>query len=90
MRWLDTVQIVAAVEQRALTATELAGPFEVYRWSTHTGSHKRGHPPHSTPQYGVIDADQVRYRAPIEVGPSEARDEANPVFRLVTDMQRRF
>ena len=78
------------VEQRQPTAAEAAGPFEVYRWATHTGSFMTGHPRHSTPQYGVIDAGQVRYRAPIEVGPAEARGEPNPLFRLVTDMCGRF
>ena len=90
VRWLQPIAVVARVERRNLTAEEEAGPFEVYRWATHTGSYMIGHPRHSTPQYGVVDAGQVRYRAPIFVGPSEAREEPNPLFRLVTDMCGRF
>ena len=72
------------------TAAEALCPFEVYRWATHTGSFMTGHPRHSTPQYGVVDAGQVRYRSPIFVGPSEMRGEQNPLFRLVADMFGRF
>lgn len=90
VRWLQPIAVVARVERRNLKAEEEAGPFEVYRWATHTGSYMIGHPRHSTPQYGVVDAGQVRYRAPIFVGPSEAREEPNPLFRLVTDMCGRF
>ena len=90
VRWLQEVSVVAQVERRELTAEEVRGPYESYRWSTHTGSYHSGHPRHSTPHYGVVDASQVRYRAPIYVGPAEPRDALNPLFRLVTDMQRRF
>jgi hypothetical protein len=90
VRWLQTVAVVTQVEQRALTAAEASGPFDAYRWSTHTGSYHSGHPAHSTPHYGVVDVSQVRYRAPIFVGLAEPRDAPNPIYRLVTDMLRRF
>ena len=90
VRWLQTAAKTAIVERRELTASESRGPFEVYRWSTHTGSYMRGHPAHSTPHYGVVDASQVRYRAPIFTGPAEPQGAPNPTFRLVTDMLRRF
>ena len=45
-----------------------------------TGSYHSGHPWHSTPQYGIVNVGQLRYRAPIEVGPAAARDEPIPVF----------
>ena len=90
VRWLDTVAVVAAVEQRTLTVAEATGPFESFRWATHTGSYHRGHPRAREPHYGVIDAAQVRYCAPMQVGPSDSPDAANPLFRLNTDMLRRF
>ena len=60
VRWLQTAEKQAEVERRALTAPEARGPYDVYRWSTHTGSYHSGHPPHSTPHYGVVDVSQVR------------------------------
>ena len=90
VRWLQTAAITAQVERRTLTASEASGPFDVYRWSTTTGSYHRGHPAHSLPHYGVVDASQVRYCAPIFVGPAEPPDAPNPTYRLVTDMLRRF
>ena len=90
VRWLQTAAVVAQVERRALTFSEASGPFDVYRWSTHTGSVRTGHPAHSTPHYGVIDAAQVLYRAPIFIGLAERQDALNPTFRLLTDMLRRF
>ena len=41
VRWLQTAAIVAQVERRTLTASEALGPFDVYRWATHTGSYRR-------------------------------------------------
>ena len=73
-----------------LNAEEALSPFDVYYWSTHTGSYHTGHPRHSTPQYGVVDAGHVRHRAPIFVGVAEHRDAPSPRFYHVTDMQRRF
>ena len=90
VRWLQSVEVVAQVERRALTAYEALSPFEVYYWATHTGSYHMGHPRHSTPQYGVVNVSQVRYRAPIFVGPAESEDAASPTFQLVSDMTRRF
>ena len=90
MRWLQTAEITAKVEKRALTASEKTGPFDVYRWSTTTGSYCKGHPAHSMPHYGVVDVSQMRYRAPIFVGPAERQDAPNPTYRLVTDMLRRL
>ena len=88
--WLQTAAITAEVEKRDLTASEKRGPFEVYRWATSCGSYKNGHPLSGAPQYGVVDASQVRYRAPIFIGLAEPRDAPNPIHRLVTDMLRRF
>lgn len=47
---------------------------------------------HGTPHYGIVavPVDQVKFRAPIFCGPAEAANASNPLFRLVTDMQRRF
>ena len=90
VRWLQPIDVVARVERRPLTAAEQAGPFEVYRWAKHTGSYHRGHPRHSTPQYGIIDSSQVKYRAPLQLGPAESQHDPNPLFRLVTDMMDRF
>ena len=90
VRWLQTAAITAEVEKRDLTASEKRGPFEVYRWATSCGSYKDGHPLAGAPQYGVVDASQVRYRAPIFIGLAEPRDAPNPIHRLVTDMLRRF
>ena len=81
---------MARVEGRGMTEAELAGPFESFRWSTRAGSYRTGHPRHGAPDYGIIDVGEVRFRAPIFVGPSEARNEVNPLFRLVTDMSGRF
>ena len=78
------------MERRTLTASEARGPFDVYRWSTNTGSYHRGHPLHSTPHYGIIDAGQVRYGAPIFIGVGQPQDAPNPTFKLVTDMLRKF
>ena len=87
---MDTAAVVAEVEKRNLTKSEMCGPFEVYRWSTHTGSYHRGHPVARSAHYGVVDAGQVAYHAPIFVGPAEPHDASDPTFRLVTDMVRRF
>ena len=89
-RWLDTGEIVAKVEKRNLTHEEKAGPFDVFRWSTQTGSYMRGHPRAGSPHYGVVAVSQVRSRAPIFAGVAEPANAANPLFRLITDMLRRF
>ena len=80
----------AQVEGCALTVAEKAGPFEAYRWATSTGSYHNGHPRHGTPQSLIVDASRVLYRAPIFMGPAEAPDGPNPLFRLVSDMLDRF
>ena len=90
VRWLDTVAIVARVEARALTTREKAGPYQSFRWATHTGSFHNGHPAGGRPHYGVVDAGQVRYCAPLQVGPADPADSADPLFRLNTDMLRRM
>ena len=99
IRWLQPVSVVARVEFAAnppkraspqLTEAEKAGPFESYRWATSTGSFRNGHPRAGTPQTLVVEASRVRFRAPIEVGAAERPDDANPLFRLVTDMCGRF
>ena len=72
-----------------LTPQERAGSFDAFRWATRTGSYKNGHPRAGTPHYGVVSVSEIRFRAPIFTGPSEASAD-NPLFRLVTDMQRRF
>ena len=66
-------------------------PYSRSRYTHRELPHRPGtHPRHSTPHYGVIEAGQVRYRAPIMVGPAERPNAASPLFRLVTDMQGRF
>jgi hypothetical protein len=87
IRWLDTVEMRAKLEgDRALTAFELAGPFERYRWSTQPGSRRRGHPLAGGPHYGVVSCSRVRYRAPLISSILHELDEVDPLFRLNTDM----
>lgn len=90
VRWLDTTAVTAQVERRQLTAQEQAGPFETFRWSKHCGSYRTGHPRAGAMHYGIVDCWQVRYRAPIFVSIAEPVGHADPLYRLCTDMMRRF
>ena len=85
VRWLDTPLAVARRAQRPVTARELAGPFETYRWSTFGGSGARGHPPALGAHYGVVLAEAVMYHAPIVASISDGLNAADPLFRLNTD-----
>ena len=88
VRYLETVQSRARVEQRAPTKAELVGPFEAFRWESHPGSRRIGHPRAGTPKYGVVSLSRVRYRAPIIASIADALDATDPLFRLNTDMYR--
>ena len=90
VRWLDKVAVVAAVEGRALTPEEAYGPFESFRWATKAGSFRNGHPPAGAPHYGIVVMETVHFRAPIFSGPAERVGIANPLYRLVDNMQRSF
>ena len=68
-----------------MTARELAGPFETYRWSTFGGSGASGHPPALSVHYGVVLAEAIMYRAPIVASISDGLQAADPLFRLNTD-----
>ena len=88
--------------QRALKPEEMYGPFETYRWSPHAGPQwirdnikgrlrwrqYRGHPIAGSAHYGVIFADQIRYRAPMQQSLHDALDASDPLFRKNTDMLR--
>ena len=50
----------------------------------------RGHPAAGQPHYGIIYADQVRYRAPMDPSLLDALDSDDPLFRLNTDKLGRF
>ena len=90
VRWLTTAAVVARVEGRTLNDSETRGPYDAFYWSTQTGSFNRGHPRAGSAHYGVVDAGQVRYRAPMYTGPATSPNDPNPIFRLVTDMPRKF
>ena len=86
VRWLEPVTVRAQVEGRPLTAREIVGPFEAYRWSLRPGSRRFGHPPANSPHYGIVFCSRVRYRAPMIQSVVDAVDAPDPLFRLVSDM----
>ena len=91
VRWLDTVNVAALHDGRQLlTAVEVRGPFESFRWSRRGGSFANGHPSHGEPHYGLVSIEKVRYRAPIFTGPATPVGAPDPVYRLVEDMMRPF
>jgi hypothetical protein len=90
VRWLRTSSDAARGAGRPMTASEKAGPFETFRWSTCWGSYRTGHPLAREPHYGVVRAETILYRAPIYLGPAEDPADDDPVWRLVTDMFDRF
>ena len=64
----------------------VARSFEKYRWSTFGGSTARGHPAALSPQYGVVLAEAILYRAPIIASISDGLKAADPLFYLNTDV----
>ena len=98
LRWLDTTAMVAAHHQRPVSPDEVLGPFETFRWAVFAGPQwvrdghpprwrqYRGHPAAGKPHYGVVRADQIRYRAPMLVTLHEKPSAPDPLFRLNSDM----
>ena len=85
VRWFDTVRAAARAFNRALTETELRGPFAAYRFSVFPGSYYIGHPPTGAPNFGIVDVSSVLYAVPMVRSLEDAHDAADPLYRLNTD-----
>ena len=64
---------------------EQRGPFATYRWARQPANRPVGHPRAGGPHYGVVEATEVLYAAPILVGLGAPTDSADPLFRLNED-----
>ena len=83
---MHTTQAVAAAEGRSRTAEERRGPFPTYRWARQPPNRPHGHPQAGGPHYGVVEASEVLYAAPMMTGLGEMPGSADPLFRLNMDM----
>ena len=78
------------LERYDMREEEKRGPFTAYRWAKYPGSARIDHPAAGAPMHGVID----RGRSPAMGCPHVCRAcqlctsyvDADPIFRLVTDM----
>ena len=68
------------------TAEERRGPFPTYRWARQPPNRPHGHPQAGGPHYGVVEASEVLYAAPMMTGLGEMPGSADPLFRLNMDM----
>ena len=91
LRWLHTVEAVAAFSRREVSPEEKRGPFKTFRWNPHPGGGRfTGHPACGAAHYGIVDITQVMYTAPMLSGVAEQLDATDPLFRLNTDMWEKF